>query len=84
VKVTVMADELPGLFEALSGVKNPRNRAARMKDLAVKGLLIEGAGSAVPVAAAQRPTEEPAVRIPSNMPEGFSVAEFIHSFEADT
>jgi hypothetical protein len=83
VKVTVMADETPALFAALSGVRNPRNRAARVKDLAAKGLLIEGVGGIVPAEGARRPTKEAGVLMHENMPEGFSVTAFANGFESD-
>lgn len=47
VKVTVADDENPELFIALRNVKDPRRRSARIRDLAVKGLMVERGSVAV-------------------------------------
>lgn len=41
LKLTIAMDENPDLFLALRDIKDPRRRTRRLKDLAVKGLLME-------------------------------------------
>lgn len=43
LKLTIAVDENPDLFLALRDIKDPRRRTRRLKDLAVKGLLMERA-----------------------------------------
>lgn len=50
LKLTIAVDENPDLFRALRDIKDPRRRTRRLKDLAVKGLLMERASEAAPVA----------------------------------
>lgn len=45
LKLTIALDENPDLFKALQCVKEPRRRTRRLRDLAVKGLLMEKAHS---------------------------------------
>ena len=43
LKLTIALDENPDLFRALRDIKDPRRRTRRLRDLAVKGLLMERA-----------------------------------------
>ena len=47
LKLTIASDENPDLFLALRDIKDPRRRTRRLKDLAVKGLLLERAPAPV-------------------------------------
>jgi len=41
LKLTIAMDENPDLFRVLRDIKEPRRRTRRLKDLAIKGLLME-------------------------------------------
>jgi hypothetical protein len=56
LKLTIALDENPDLFRALRDIKDPRRRTRRLKDLAVKGLLMERAPAPV---RAEAPMGEP-------------------------
>jgi hypothetical protein len=59
LKLTIALDENPDLFRALRDIKDPRRRTRRLKDLAVKGLLMERAPAPV---RAEAPMGEPDAR----------------------
>lgn len=44
MKVTISRDEHPALFEALFRINNPRRRTGRLKDLVIRGLMLELSG----------------------------------------
>ncbi len=44
MKVTISRDEHPALFEALFSIRNPRHRTGRLKDLVIRGLMLELTG----------------------------------------
>ena len=50
LKLTIAVDENPDLFRALRDIKDPRRRTRRLKDLAVKGLMMERTPTAAPAA----------------------------------
>ena len=56
LKLTIAWDENPDLYLALRDIKDPRRRTRRLKDLAVKGLMMERAPAPV---RAEAPTREP-------------------------
>jgi hypothetical protein len=80
MKLTVAADEMPELYQALVDVTNARRRASRLKNLAARGLVVERTGS-TPMAPASRALPGDGATRPSTMPEGFSGAEFAHGLE---
>ena len=59
LKLTIALDENPDLFRALRDIKDPRRRTRRLRDLAVKGLLMERAPASV---RAEAPIGEPEAR----------------------
>src|SRR5438046_593163 len=64
LKLTIASDENPDLFRALRDIKDPRRRTRRLKDLAVKGLLMERAPASVRVEASiGGPDERPRAAI---------------------
>jgi hypothetical protein len=81
LKLTISADELPELYQALVSVPDARRRTRRLKYLAAKGLFLERTGSptvaadSVALVAEQR-------RGPTNLPEEFSAVSFAHGFES--
>lgn len=44
VKLTISREEHPAMFEALIGIKNPRRRTGRLKELVIKALTLEQVG----------------------------------------
>ncbi len=76
LKLTIALDENLDLFRALRDIRDPRRRTRRLKDLAVKGLLMERAPTAAPVAQrAQAPTDDSAS--PPRAPVGQSVSSML-------
>jgi hypothetical protein len=47
MKLTIARDECPSVYEALSPIRDAKHRARRMRELASKGLLLEGHGLAL-------------------------------------
>jgi hypothetical protein len=56
LKLTIALDENPELYRVLRDISEPRRRTRRLKDLAVKGLLMERAPAPL---RAEAPTREP-------------------------
>lgn len=44
VKLTISREEHPAMFDALVGIKNPRRRTGRLKELVIKALTLEQIG----------------------------------------
>ena len=59
LKLTIALDENPDLFLALRDIKDPRRRTRRLRDLAVKGLMMERAPAPVRAEAPTRESEGP-------------------------
>lgn len=59
LKLTIALDENPDLYLALRDIKDPRRRTRRLKDLAVKGLMMERAPAPVRAEAPTREAEAP-------------------------
>ncbi len=45
IKLTISREEHPAMFEALAGIRNPRRRTGRLKELVVKALTLEQVGA---------------------------------------
>ena len=71
LKLTIALDENPDLFRALRDIKDPRRRTRRLRDLAVKGLLMERASAPVraeaPMGAPEAPARAPISQSVSSM-----------------
>ena len=63
LKLTIAVDENPDLYLALRDIKDPRRRTRRLKDLAVKGLLLERAPAPI-VGGVPAPEPEPEIQGP--------------------
>jgi hypothetical protein len=64
MKLTISVDENPDLFFVLRDIRDRRRRTRRLKDLAVKGLLLERAPAPTGAAAPQPITESHGRRTP--------------------
>jgi hypothetical protein len=62
LKLTIAVDENPDLYHALRHIKDPRRRTRRLKDLAVKGLMLERAPASIVGLAPMRTTDGHAAR----------------------
>jgi hypothetical protein len=49
IKLTISREEHPAMFEALAGIRSPRRRTGRLKELVVKALTLERVGAAAVV-----------------------------------
>ena len=61
MKLTISREEHPALFDALIGIRSPRRRTGRLKELVIKALTLEQVGATVVLGPLQPEGAEPGV-----------------------